>query len=135
MDYSRFSGEMPSDSFVLNAKLALQLADDTGPTLANLQVDDTGNRVLLRHKSKSTPSLLRPSSKAGWARIQDLFVVLWLFRSLSDTPTGMRTATVRVHRMSLQDHRADRPRMPQAQQSDFSCAVQCESPRTPPSGY
>ncbi|KIP09730.1 hypothetical protein PHLGIDRAFT_86114, partial [Phlebiopsis gigantea 11061_1 CR5-6] len=64
--------DMPKESIVLNAKLALKLAGDSAPTVANFQANHaTGGRFSMRHKPGAT--LVRPLSKAqGWARIPEI---------------------------------------------------------------
>lgn len=58
---------------MFNAKLALKLAGDSTPTVANFQANNaTGGRFSVRHKPGAT--LVRPLSKAqGWARIPELY--------------------------------------------------------------
>lgn len=81
--------DMPKESFVLNAKLALKLAGDSAPTVANFQANHaTGGRFSARHKPGAT--LVRPLSKAqGWARIPELYAFFhvhcfpWDLHSLS----------------------------------------------------
>ena len=70
---TRFRHDLPNDAFVLNAKLALKLAGDGTPMVANIQAD----RGRFNFRQKSGGSLLGSLSKAsGWARIPELCVVL-----------------------------------------------------------